>query len=229
MGTQDAFASLNLTVDAQSGLDFEGPAPSGAQIDRGAPLTFTTGPHTGATVAATTDTSHGIATFDKISVQVQTRTRQRTYNAITRLYSPWSAWGPWSAHAEAAHDLDHDGDELGNGIEDDIVGCPIPSTPPINNPQSADPSHIPATYPPGHPEPYTDANGNGSHDAGESFTDINNDGSWTADLDGHPTGHCYPSGSPCLPVAQGGSGVADVVCLPRGRCGRSGELPLAVT
>ena len=32
---------------------------------------------------------------------------------------------------------------------------------------------------------------------------------------GQPTGHCYPPGSPCLPVAQGGTGAADVVCLPR--------------
>jgi Flp pilus assembly pilin Flp len=34
----------------------------------------------------------------------------------------------------------------------------------------------------GQPEPFTDANGNGSFDAGEQFTDINGDGQWNADM-----------------------------------------------
>lgn len=33
----------------------------------------------------------------------------------------------------------------------------------------------------GQPEPYTDLNGNGVYDAGESYSDINQDGSWSAD------------------------------------------------
>lgn len=34
----------------------------------------------------------------------------------------------------------------------------------------------------GKPEPFTDANGNGKHDAGESFTDINGNGKWDSDM-----------------------------------------------
>jgi Flp pilus assembly pilin Flp len=32
------------------------------------------------------------------------------------------------------------------------------------------------------PEPYTDANGNGSRDSGEAYTDINGNGQWDADM-----------------------------------------------
>jgi Flp pilus assembly pilin Flp len=32
------------------------------------------------------------------------------------------------------------------------------------------------------PEPYIDANGNGSHDSGESYTDINGNGTWDSDM-----------------------------------------------
>ncbi len=34
----------------------------------------------------------------------------------------------------------------------------------------------------GMPEPYTDENGNGSYDSGESFTDVNCNGNWDADM-----------------------------------------------
>jgi hypothetical protein len=34
----------------------------------------------------------------------------------------------------------------------------------------------------GDPEPYIDANGNGSRDNGESYTDINGSGQWDADM-----------------------------------------------
>lgn len=34
----------------------------------------------------------------------------------------------------------------------------------------------------GKPEPYDDANGNGSHDAGESFSDVNGNGVWDPDM-----------------------------------------------
>ena len=34
----------------------------------------------------------------------------------------------------------------------------------------------------GDPEPYTDSNGNGSFDQGESFTDVNGNGQWDADM-----------------------------------------------
>ena len=130
-------------------------------------------------------------------------------------FSGWSAWGAWSATADVphthgtshihqrdtdghTHDLDPDGDELGNGIQDDTVGCPIPAPPtPINPlPCSHDPSLQAAVYPAGHSEPYTDANGNGSYDTGEPYTDINDDGSWTADLAGHRTGFCFPITTP---------------------------------
>ena len=62
-------------------------------------------------------------------------------------------------------------------------------------------------------EPYRDANG--SYDAGESFTDTNSDGTWTADLGGVPTGLCFPLtlGNPPAPhpCLQPGD-----VCLGRG-------------
>lgn len=34
----------------------------------------------------------------------------------------------------------------------------------------------------GKPEPYVDANGNGFHDTGESFTDVNGNAQWDADM-----------------------------------------------
>ncbi len=34
----------------------------------------------------------------------------------------------------------------------------------------------------GQPEPFTDQNGNGSHDQGEPFTDANGNGAWDADM-----------------------------------------------
>jgi Flp pilus assembly pilin Flp len=34
----------------------------------------------------------------------------------------------------------------------------------------------------GQPEPFTDANSNGAHDAGESFTDVNGNGQWDDDM-----------------------------------------------
>lgn len=34
----------------------------------------------------------------------------------------------------------------------------------------------------GEPEPYTDSNGNGTHEPGEPFTDINGNGQWDADM-----------------------------------------------
>jgi len=34
----------------------------------------------------------------------------------------------------------------------------------------------------GKPEPYTDANGNGHYDVGETYTDINGNGQWDADM-----------------------------------------------
>ena len=45
----------------------------------------------------------------------------------------------------------------------------------------------------GYPEPFTDSNGNG--DDGESSTDLNVDGTWTAALGGYPTGLCCQRGS----------------------------------
>lgn len=65
-----------------------------------------------------------------------------------------------------------------------------------------------AVYPPGHPEPYTDTNGNGSWDRGEPLNDINSDSIWTADLGGVPTGQCFPSGHVCLQPSE--------VCLAMG-------------
>ena len=121
---------------------------------------------------------------------------------------PDTVIGPWSPLAGPAHDLDADGDQLGNGIFDDIVGCPIPPppTPPIGPPCSYDPSKIAAVYPAGHAEAYNDANSNCVYDAGESFIDINRDGTWTADLGGHPTGGCFPPGHMCLSELCPGTG-----------------------
>lgn len=40
----------------------------------------------------------------------------------------------------------------------------------------------------GKPEPYTDTNSNGQHDAGEPFTDVNGNGTWDADMGKDGTG-----------------------------------------
>ena len=132
-----------------------------------------------------------IASFDELSSNLAYRISRRASasNAYGTSYSSWSSWSGWSPWSPLGYDLDDDGDELGNGIQDDISNCPIPTsappTPP-GTPCAHDPAKIAAVYPPGHAQA------------------------------GQPTGHCYPPGSPCLPVAQGGTGAADVVCSPRG-------------
>ncbi|WP_419921941.1 helix-turn-helix domain-containing protein [Candidatus Poriferisodalis sp.] len=159
-----------------------------------------------------------IASFDKISARVSVRTSQRATetNRYGTSHSQWSPWSIWSTWSPVGHDLDADGDELGNGIQDDIVGCPIPTpTPPQNNVPCASPA-----------EPYVDSNGNGRWDHGETFTDSNSNSNWDAEQiaevhppghaqAGQPTGRCYPRESPCLPPPDG-TGASDVVCRPRG-------------
>ena len=147
---------------------------------------YTTGPHT-ATSATITTVTHSLAGGDQVRIHVATQARARALISASS-YTAWSAWGPLSPQAGPAN---------ASG------SCPAPSvTPIVTLPCSHDPSLQAAVYPAGHPEPYTDTNGNGSWDTGERYTDLNDDGTWTADLGGELTGLCYPPGHICVQPDQ---------------------------
>ena len=226
---------LNRPIDTNPILSARSQAiATGPTTSRTATLTGWTD-----TVGAT----HSLAAYDQVRTYVASQARARAMATASNQYgtsvsfSGWSAWGTWSPTAQGpthahgtlihdhprdtdghAHDLDADGDQASDGITDDIVGCPIPA-PPTVTPTGplcpSDPSRIAAVYPPGHSERFTDTNSNGSYDTAEPFRDIDDNGTWTADLAGVPTGHCFPLGHQCLPPPDG-TGAPDELCLPRG-------------
>ena len=154
-----------------------------------------------------------IADFDDLyaAVSVRTSIRASAPSAGGIRYSPWSDWSYWAndrgdrwtdTNANGQYDTGEPYvDVNGNGRFDPPAGCPIrsaPTTTPVGTPCPGDPTRIAAVYPAGTSETYADTNANGVWDAGESFLDIDGDGTWTADLGGHPTGGCWPPGHPCL-------------------------------
>ncbi len=146
----------------------------------------TTGPQFARTTAIDS-IGHTVGAGDVTTVSITTEARERAFSS--GLYSAWSPWGTPSAAATAT----------GAG------GCPTGF---VLQPCPGDPTQLAAVYPAGYPEPFRDINGNGSWDPGESFTDLNGDLTWTADLGGQPTGECYPPGHICLQPGE--------VCLPMG-------------
>ncbi|MDE2988880.1 MAG: hypothetical protein OXT70_12635, partial [Chloroflexota bacterium] len=179
----------------------------------------------------------GLVSGDQISARVRASAaaRRSASNAYGTTWSTWSAFGPWSVWIQWTNsngDLwtDTNGnrrydsgepftDTNSNGIYDPPASCPllpVSALPPVTLSNCPDPTDTPAYYPAGHAEPYVDANGNSSYDSGETFTDINRDGTWTADLGGHPTGVCYPPGHTCL------TRIWRVVCVCAGQGGAAG-------
>lgn len=136
-----------------------------------------------------------------IRVRAQATARASATNSLGTTWSGWSSFGAWSAWSASSASA--------------TCPRPAPVTPPTLPPCPNDPTELAAAYPPGHYEAYHDTNGNGVYDLGEVFTDINRDGTWTADLGGQPTSLCFPPGHQCLPPPDG-TGAADVLCLPRG-------------
>ena len=73
----------------------------------------------------------------------------------------------------------------------------------------------------GDPEPYIDANGNGSYTAGESYTDVNGNGQWDADMGSSGYGSAndivvytitypWPISTPIMSDLLGSSGIYSI-------------------